>query len=82
MKTVPGNPAVGVNNFGAEAVDYPADADGAVHGAVVVVAADVTVEAVDAAAPSGCQQHQQDALQQPTRQDWRRAHFSAPESCS
>ena len=66
MKIVPGYPAVGVNHFGAEAVDYPADADRAVEGAVVVVAADVTVEAVDAAL-SGCQQHQQDALQQPTQ---------------
>ena len=48
MKIVPGYPAVGVNHFGAEAVDYPADIDGAVEWAVVVVVADVAVEAFDA----------------------------------
>ena len=67
MKTAPGDPAVVVNNFGAEAVDDPADADRAVEGAVVVVAADVTVEPVDSAILSRYRQHQQDALQQPTQ---------------
>ena len=56
-----------MDGFCAEAADVPADADRAVEGAVVAVATDVAVEAGDAAAQSGYQQHQQDALQQPTQ---------------
>lgn len=48
MKNIPCHPAFGVDDFGAEAVDYPADIDGAVEWAVVVVVADVAVEAFDA----------------------------------
>ena len=56
-----------MDGFCAEAADVPADADRAVDGAVVAVAAGVAVEAADPAAPTGYQQHQQDALQQPTQ---------------